>query len=246
MSLKQTIQDTFRLLTFRITQDEMLSFTRGHLIFGLVCTWLVGMGRYWDDPLAGILQHLGVGSVIYVFILSFILLVVVSPLRPTNWSYFHVLTFVSLVSPPAMLYAIPVERFSSIDTASGLNVCFLFIVAAWRVALLLFFLSRFAALSGFAVLVSALLPVTAIVCVLVMLNLERAAFDVMGGFRETTPGDAAYGVLIAISTLSILLFPATVISYIGLIYLGYVRHKHDILSIKDSAAEPDDLKTRSS
>lgn len=240
MSLTKIITDTFRLLTFKITQGEVLSFTKGHLIFGLVCTWLVGIGRYWDDPGANLLQHLGVGSVIYVFILSLLLCLVVFPLRPKNWSYFHVLTFVSLVAPPAILYAIPVERFSSIETASGLNAWFLFIVATWRVALLLFFLRRFAALSGIAVITAALLPVTAIVCGLVMLNLERAVFDVMGGLRESTAGDSAYGVLIMISTLSVLLFPFTVISYLILIYLARVRQKPDELSIKAPSSDPDE------
>jgi len=45
-----------------------------HLMFGLLCAWLAGMGRYWDDPGAHLLQRLGVGSVIYVFALSFLLL----------------------------------------------------------------------------------------------------------------------------------------------------------------------------
>lgn len=108
------------------------------------------MGRYWDDPGAGILQHLGAGSVVYVFCLSFVLWVVVYPLRPKNWSYFHILTFISLVSPPAMLYAIPVEQFMSLAKASELNMWFLLMVATWRVALLLFFLARFAAMSATA------------------------------------------------------------------------------------------------
>lgn len=231
MSIRNIITDAFRLLTFRITREEMLYFTRGHLIFGLICTWLVGMGRYWDDPGANILQHLGTGSVVYVFCLSFILWVVVYPLRPKSWSYFHILTFISLVSPPAMLYAIPVEQFMSLAKASELNMWFLLIVATWRVALLLFFLARFAAMSAAAVLTATLLPITAIVVTLASLNLERAVYDIMGGFRAPTRGDDAYGLLMFILLLSILLFPVTIISYIILAYRAYARQKTIMVSI---------------
>ena len=62
-----------RLLTFRLTQKEFLELGGMHLVFGLVCAWLVGMGWYWDDPGAHLLQRLGVGSVIYVFALSLFL-----------------------------------------------------------------------------------------------------------------------------------------------------------------------------
>lgn len=223
MSIKTIITDTFRLLTFRLTEVEMAGFGRAHLIFGLLCTWIVGMGRYWDDPKAGILQHLGVGSLLYVFILAFLLWIIINPLGPKNWSYFRVVTFVSLVSPPAILYAIPVERFSSIDTASGLNVIFLLIVAIWRVALLLFFIHRFASLSGFTTLVAAILPITAIVWTLAIFNLERAVFDVMGGFREKTANDSAYGILFVIVLFSTVLFPLAAISYMVLAYLNYIK-----------------------
>lgn len=231
MSIKKVIADTFRLLTFRITEQEMVGFTRGHLIFGLAFTWLVGMGRYWDDPRAGILQHLGVGSVVYVFVLAFILRLVVYPLRPKNWSYFSVLTFISLVSPPAILYAIPVEKFFSLDVSNSLNAMFLLIVATWRLALLLFFLLRFTGLTGIAPVVAALLPVTAIVFVLVVLNLERAAIDLMGGIRDRTPNDASYGVMVLILGFSIVIFPLNAISYILLIYLRSIKQGSDELSI---------------
>lgn len=224
MSIKNTISDTFRLLTFQITEQEMAGFTRAHLIFGLVCTWLVGIGRYWDDPKAGILQHLGVGSVIYVFVLAFVLWVLVYPLRPKNWSYFHILTFISLVSPPAALYAIPVENFLSLNDSRSVNAWFLLIVAALRVALLMFFLYRFARLGWLKTLTATVLPITAIVWVLAMLNLERAVFDIMGGFREGTSKDSAYGLLIVIVLFSTVLLPVSLISYLVLAYLSYVKN----------------------
>lgn len=237
MSVKRISIDALRLITFRITEGEMLAFDRGHLIFGLVATWLVGMGRYWDDPGANILQHLGIGSLIYIFVLAFILWIVVLPLKPKNWSYFHILTFISLVSPPAILYAVPVEQFMSIGNASQLNALFLLIVATWRVILLLFFLTRFARISPVGVLTAALLPITAIVITLTALNLERAVYDVMGGFRDPTPADRAYNMLMLISLLSILLFPITLISYIILIYLAGVREEREMITIAPDREE---------
>src|SRR4029453_14039750 len=96
------------------------------------------------------------------------------PLRPKAWSYYNVLTFVSLTSPPAILYAIPVEQLINLDTARTLNVWFLAIVASWRVALLIFYLKRHAQLRPFSIAIAALLPLTLIVTTLTALNLERA------------------------------------------------------------------------
>lgn len=206
-----------RLLTFRATREDFLRLGNKHLAFGVACTWVVGVGRWWDDPGANLLQHLGVGSVVYIFLLSLLLWLVAWPLRPEGWSYRHVLTFVSLTSPPATLYAIPVERFTSLEAARSLNVWVLAVVAAWRVGLLFFYLRRHARLPAFSIAVAALLPVTLIVVVLATLNLERAVFDVMGGLRDKgTANDGAYAVLFTLSLLSTLLFIPLLISYIFL------------------------------
>jgi hypothetical protein len=130
----------WRLLTFRITLEEFLSLGRRHLLVSLLWTWVVGMGRWWDDPDARLLQRLGLGSVLYACVLSALLWLVVLPLRPRNWSFVRVLTFVSMTSAPALLYAIPVERLFDAATAGRLNLWFLAAVALWRVALLLRFL----------------------------------------------------------------------------------------------------------
>ncbi|MFN2492302.1 MAG: hypothetical protein ABR501_05385 [Pyrinomonadaceae bacterium] len=213
-----------RLLTFRITRDEFLQFNSRHLALGVTCTWLVGIGRWWDDPGANLLQHLGIGSVIYIFLLSLLLYAVVWPLKPENWSYRHVLTFVSLTSPPAILYAIPVERFTTFETARTLNVWFLCVVAAWRVALLFFYMRRQARLRIFSIVVTALLPIILIIVALTALNLERAVFDVMGGLRNGgTANDDAYGILLGLTFLSMLLIIPLAISYVVLIALSFQR-----------------------
>lgn len=209
------VATTARLLTFRLTAEEFRGFRTAHLLFGLACTWVVGVGRWWDDSRAGFLQHLGVGSVIYVFILAGLLWCVARPLRPKSWTYRHVLTFVALTSPPAALYAIPVEMLYGIETARGLNVLFLFVVASWRVALLVFYLRRHGGLSPTATAVTTLLPIVGIVCTLVMLNLEQAAFETMGGLRgKPTANDSAYAFLTLLAVLSFLLLPVLLIIYV--------------------------------
>ena len=204
-----------RLLTFRLTAEEFEEFRWPHLIVGLLFTWIVGMGRWWDDPGASVLQHLGIGSVIYVFLLSGVLYVGVLLLRPKNWSYTHVFTFVSMTSPPAILYAIPVERFLPLASAQLANLGFLIVVASWRVALLAYYLRVHGKLNLPAVVISTLLPLTAIVTTLTILNLERAAFNSMGGFRgNPTPNDEAYDLLALLTLLSVLLFIPLLIAYI--------------------------------
>jgi hypothetical protein len=168
---RRVIATAIRLLAFRLTEEEFSELSRWHLLFGMLCTWIVGMGIWWDDPHANLLQHLGVGSLIYIFALALLLWLVIWPLKPKLWSYFHVVTFVSLTSPPAILYAIPVERLTNLEKARALNVWFLAVVASWRVALLFFYLYRHARLRASCIIVSALLPVTLIVNALTVLNL---------------------------------------------------------------------------
>jgi hypothetical protein len=122
------------------------------------------------------LNDLGIGSVIYIFLLSSFLWLFIKPLKPQNWSYINLLTFISLVSPPALLYAIPVERWFSFETATKLNVWFLAIVAGWRVALLIFYLNRYGELDFGAVFVGTFLPLIVIVVTLTLLNLEGVVF----------------------------------------------------------------------
>jgi len=224
MPIKKVISDAFRLLTFRTTREEMLGFGWAHFAFGLIAAWLVGIGRYWDNPKAEFLQHLGVGSVIYIFALSLLLWFVVKPLRPPDWSYFYVVTFVALCAPPAVLYAIPVQMYFDIFTANDINAWFLLIVSVWRLALLIFFLRRFAALNIGYVIVVTLLPITLIIFALVMLNLEKAVFEIMGGFtNNATPNDGAFAVLFLISLFAMLGFPLLLVAYIVIVVVEFSK-----------------------
>jgi len=209
--------DALKLLTFRLTKDEMLSFNRKHFIVGLLGTWLVGIGRYWDDDGASLLQHLGLGSVIYIFILSFLIWLIIKPFLLEGWSYFIVLTFISLTSFPAIFYAIPVERFFPILTANTINVWFLAVVATWRLALLYYFLKVFTKMNPGRIIVVTLMPICFIITTLTILNLHRVVFDIMGGRRDTTPHDGAYSVLIFLTVVSALLIvPLLVIYFLGI------------------------------
>lgn len=203
-----------RLLTFRISREEILGLNRKFFFIGLVGTWIVGMGRYWDDPNAHWMQHMGLGSVIYIFILSFIIWAFIKPYWVEDWSYFLVLTFISLTSFPAILYAIPIERFLDLETAADINVLFLALVATWRLSLLYFFLRRFTRLRVDYIGVLTLLPVCIIITVLTILNLERAVFDIMGGLRTETSNDGAYKVLTVLSLFSVILLLPLVILYL--------------------------------
>jgi hypothetical protein len=215
MNILKTI---IRLLDFNITREEMLAFNKAHLAVGIVGTWVVGMGRYWDDKGASLLQHLGLGSVIYIFILAAFIWLILLPFRIKNWSYFTVLTFISLTSFPAVFYAIPVERFFSIKTANLINVWFLAIVAMWRLALLYYFLRSFTRLSIGNVLTVTLMPICLIISTLTVLNLHRAVFAIMGGISEPTPHDAAYGILTLLTGVSMLAALPLLIAYLVGIY----------------------------
>lgn len=214
MNIKESLLRMLKLVAFRISREELSRLNRSDLYVGLFVTWLVGMGRYWDDPKANILQHLGVGSVIYIFVLAGLIWLMLKPFKISDWRYERLLTFVSLTSLPAIFYAIPVELYFDVDTSARINAYFLTAVATWRVALLMFFLIRSAQLSIGPALVGTFLPITFIVTLLTVLNLERAVFNIMGGIREKTSHDTAYQVLVMITMLSMILFVPLLIGYI--------------------------------
>lgn len=210
MNVLQTI---IRLLTFRLTRDQMLLLGKPHFIAGLIGTWIVGMGRYWDDSGAKLLQHLGIGSVIYIFVLAVLIWLIVLPFKIEKWNYFTVVTFIGLTSFPAIFYAIPVERFFTIEVANAINVWFLAIVAFWRLALLYYFLKQFTRLGLINILTVTLMPICLIISVLTALNLHRVVFNIMGGVRNPTPHDSSYYVLMLLTGVSVILILPLILSY---------------------------------
>lgn len=218
--LGQIVTDALRVLTFRKPSSHIATAWPTYLAFGLFFTWIAGIGRYWDSPRASLWQHLGLGSVAYVLVLALILWVLILPLKPARWSYRNVLVFLCLTSPPAILYAIPVERFMSLAAAQAANVWFLAIVATWRVSLLVWFLRSVAGLSRFAVLVASVLPLTLIVVALTILNLEHVVFNLMAGLtpEQRSGNDTAYRVVIILAVFSVMAAPVFLIAYGCLIY----------------------------
>ena len=214
MSILKTVTD---VLLFETKREDMIQYKRSHFIAGLIGTWMVGMGRYWDDPEASLLQHLGLGSVIYIFLLAAFIWIILLPFKIEKWRYFTVLTFISLTSFPAVFYAIPVEQFTSVDTANTMNVCFLAIVAIWRLALLYYFLKVFTCLPNWNIVVVTFMPICLIISTLTILNLHRVVFDVMGGLREPSEHDGAYFILMILTGISLILSLPLMMAYVAAI-----------------------------
>lgn len=210
----------FRLLTFRATGEDFESLGRRDFAWGLIACWIVGMGRYWDDPRATWLQHLGVGSVIYVFALAMVMWLIIKPVAPNEVSYIGFLGFIVMTSPPAILYAIPVERWMTLEEANSANLWFLVVVALWRLALWVWYLSRHCQLSGWRIFVATSMPVTTIFLALVSLNLHHVVFNIMGGIREAdkTSQDAAYAMLNLLMILSVPICAVAVCAWIGIAF----------------------------
>jgi len=212
------IRTAWSVITFRASTDELHALNVRHLLLGLGCTWLVGIGRWWEDPRAGVLQHLGVGSVVYVFVLAAFLWVVVWPLNPPRLSYLNLLTFISLTSPPGMLYALPVRHGLDLGTAQTVRLGMLGVVAIWRVALLAFYLRRGTGLSESKTTLGTVFPLAVIVFTLTVLNLDKVVFNIMGAISpaERSVNDTAYGVMVLITLLCFYAFLPLLAIYVGI------------------------------
>lgn len=221
MNYAALTRTNFRILTFQSTEAELQALGPAHLRWGLLWTWLAGVGRYWDHPNPHLIQRLGLGSVVYVFIFAAFMWAVLWPLRPRGHSFIHLLTYVSLVSPPALLYAIPVEKFLTMAGATQANIAFLGMVALWRLALLFRFLRVGCGMGRLRTLVGALLPMMVIIAALALLNLERAVFNIMGGLTKGTANDGAYFVILLLTFISVYAFPVFLMTYLFMSYKAW-------------------------
>ncbi|HEY3379781.1 MAG TPA: hypothetical protein VGL77_20085 [Armatimonadota bacterium] len=191
---KNVFRMTFDILTFRFTGEDCAGFNYRHLLFGLFTSWLVGIGRSWHNPRVAEFQHWGLGSLGVVLGIALLIYLIAWPLRPQRWSFFTVLTFVSLTALPGAVFAVP---YASGDVRALL----LFILSVWRVGLLGVFICRYSGLKPFSRFLSVWLPCGVTLIGLTLLNLQRATFAIMG--RELpTPDNASYELMILASLLS--------------------------------------------
>jgi hypothetical protein len=166
-SLNQCTVLQWRILTLRATEDELLNLRWPHLIWGLFWVWMAGIGRAWDLKEASLFTRSGIGSIFYVVALTTFLFIFIWPLRPKDWSWRRMLTFVSMTGIVGLLYAIPLEMMLPTAQAVEGNTIFLFIVAIWRVLMLGMFLIRTTQLDRAAALIALVLPLSLIVNYLV-------------------------------------------------------------------------------
>ena len=221
MLLRTILMDALRFLTFRSPSAALRQHSSAYLAFGLLLTWAAGVGRYWDAAAATLWQYLGLTSVAYAVLLALLLWLLIAPLGPKNWSYRNVLLFVTLTSPPALLYAIPVEAWLAPSAAHAMNVGFLAIVAIWRLALLFVFLKRVAGLRGSTILVAALLPIALVVDGLALLGFQHLAYETMAGLRDAAGFERHEDG----STAQVICFAAALITPALLAGYGWIAHE---------------------
>lgn len=213
-SLVRELRLMFRILAFAAKPEELDELGWRSLAFGLPSVWLVGYGRWWDEPRDISWPHrFGLGSVAYVLILSALLWLIGAGMARRRWSYPKVLAFVCFTALPAMLYAIPVEMFTTARRAVDWNIAFLLLVSVYRVALLLWFYFRGAGLPAAQAWVTGLLPLGLISFGLAVFGMAEGIIEIMGGIRESGRAAEAFAAVTFISCTTIYTTPILLIVY---------------------------------
>jgi hypothetical protein len=203
--LKDILVTTGRMLIFLPARPDLRNHGALYMGAALLFSWLAGIGRYWDRTDAEWWQYLGLGSVGYIFVLATFLWLVIWPLGAQNWRFVNVLVFLGLTAPIGFLYAIPFQKFMSMDAAQLANVWLLSTISVWRVLLLFRFLQTAGRLPPFASIIGTLVPITVIVVFLAVLNLEKSIAMGMGGIEEppASPEDGLVDVFLNLGVLAI-------------------------------------------
>jgi hypothetical protein len=163
-------------------------------------TWCVGLerywfnsqsGRYWFNPDAPWWRSTGLSSLAYVGALSLGWWLLFTPLKPAAWSLGRVLTFVSLLSLPGVVHAIPPFCFTHPEDArlpgpeaEVAGAWLLGGVVSWRAALALWFLVRVGRLPWLAALAAMLLPLNLIPIALSYFDVRHPIDEVVNGWRS--------------------------------------------------------------
>jgi hypothetical protein len=182
--LASILLDFARFIFFKPPRSNVGADWRIYLAVGLVITWIVGVGRSWDDPEATIFDLSGIGSILYVFGLGLVIWLIGAPLRPERWTYRNVVLMVTMTALPGLIYAFPIERFVAAADARTVNMSFLAIVATWRMALFAAFLVRVAKLPPASAAVVTFLPPVLIIAPISAFGFLGAVLSGMGGVRD--------------------------------------------------------------
>lgn len=216
MNWREDIQIWVRFLTFRSREEDFFEARWSLLILAILGTWIVGIGRWVTDRDALAIQRTGIGSIAYIVALSTALYVMLWFVSNRKTRYLDMLVVVGMTSPPALVYAIPVERWFTPEVSAGLHAAALAFVSIYRVSLLIFYLVRSrrydisGAVFGFLLLLS---------CILLWLFLSGKTgitFTGMGGIERADP-EIAEDVANAINALGC--FPCLVAPLAGVFYM---------------------------
>jgi hypothetical protein len=223
MPLAALTRSTWRLLTFRSTREELFALDHRHLIAGLTVTLLVGMGRHWDAYAPTWVERLGLESLLYVAGLGFLSWLLFLPLAPAGWSLLRVVAFVSLTAPPGVVEAIPVsdfmspwqaEDFTSPGEVERVNAWLEGLVAAWRTALLVWFLTR-SGLHWLEAAISGLLSADLILIALARFNVYHPISDRVNGMRS----------LDVFAIFAVLALAPLALAYVGVVVRRFVARR---------------------
>lgn len=212
MTMTTVLRDTWRLLTFRLTPQAYAALDLRHLYLGLLLCWLAGLGRFWAAAHVPWYGRLGLGSVIYPFVLAIPLTLLLRPFVERS-DYLRYVTLLALTAPVALIYAPLVPEICGTENASILRMFAMGIVSLWRVALLSWFCFELLGLRPGQATATVILLLSGIVVALTALNLERAVFAIMGAADARTMSDDSFAILILLSVLSILALPISLICY---------------------------------
>lgn len=228
-NIPKALRTIFRILTFRATREELQENVAALLVTALVITWIVGIGRWWDDPRdLPLFARMGIGSVLYVFGMAAILWVTFAPLVSERLGTHHFVAFVASTSLPGLVYAVPVERWTDMDTAATYNVFALLFVSVYRVSLLVWFCRRISKLNWIESMVTTFLPISVIAFVLTALGHAASVMDIMGGLRDRMSKSDMEMIVGLIGCLSIVVGPVLIVIYIAMAsHARYMRKRLD-------------------
>jgi hypothetical protein len=216
--LKLAFRTIWRILTFRATPEEIEDNWAALILVGLALTWVVGIGRWWDDPRdIPTFARYGVGSLLYVFGLSTLLWILTAPVTEPRTNWFHVICFVAATSVPGIVYAVPIELIAP-DSAPTYNVIALSFVSSYRVSLLVWFLLKICGLRVVEAVIVAVLPISVIAGTLVAMGMGGHVLDIMGGLRERIEPTAVEQVISTIGGISCCLGPISLLLYLFMIF----------------------------